>query len=95
MTWINNKFQLFSIGNYIQYPVINHYGKEYEHIYMSIYIPTCITELLSCTAEIKHSTVNQLYLNKILKNEAQRVRWLGSITKSMGMNLSKLQKIDK
>ena len=30
----------FSIGNYIQYPVINQNGKEYEDIY--IYI--CITE---------------------------------------------------
>ena len=28
--WINTKVQLFSTGNYIQYPVINHHGKEYE-----------------------------------------------------------------
>ena len=27
--WINNKVLLYSIGNYIQYPVINHNGKEY------------------------------------------------------------------
>ena len=26
--WINNKVLLYSIGNYIQYPVINHNGKE-------------------------------------------------------------------
>ena len=34
--WINNKVLLYSIGNYIQYPVINHNGKEYgkECIYM-------------------------------------------------------------
>ena len=25
--WINNKFLLYSTGNYIQYPVINHDGK--------------------------------------------------------------------
>ena len=25
--WINNKVQLYSTGNYIQYPVINHKGK--------------------------------------------------------------------
>ena len=33
--WIN-KVLLFSTGNYIQYPVINHNGKEYEkeYIYM-------------------------------------------------------------
>jgi len=28
--WINNKVLLCSTGNYIQYPVINHNGKEYE-----------------------------------------------------------------
>ena len=34
--WINNKVLLYSTGNYIQYPVINHNGKEYEKecIYM-------------------------------------------------------------
>ena len=32
---INNNILLYSTGNYIQYPVINHNGKEYEkeHIY--------------------------------------------------------------
>ena len=28
--WINNKVLLYSIGNYIQHPVINHNRKEYE-----------------------------------------------------------------
>ena len=28
--WINNKVLLYSTGNYIQYPVINHNRKEYE-----------------------------------------------------------------
>ena len=28
---INNKVQLYSTGNYIQYPVTNHNGKEYEN----------------------------------------------------------------
>ena len=28
--WINNKVLLYSTGNYIQYPVTNHNGKEYE-----------------------------------------------------------------
>ena len=27
--WINNKVLLYHTGNYIQYPVINHHGKEY------------------------------------------------------------------
>ena len=28
--WIHNKVLLYNTGNYIQYPVINHNGKEYE-----------------------------------------------------------------
>ena len=28
--WINNKVLSYSTGNYIQYPVINHNGKEHE-----------------------------------------------------------------
>ena len=28
--WINNKVLLYSTGNCIQYPIINHNGKEYE-----------------------------------------------------------------
>ena len=39
--WINNKVLLYSTGNYIQYPVISHNGKEYEKnvcIYIYIYI---------------------------------------------------------
>ena len=44
----NNKVLVYSTGNYIQYPVINYNGKEYdkECIYM------CITESLCCSAEI-------------------------------------------
>ena len=38
--WINNKFLLYSPGNYVQYPVINHKGQENEkecmHMYNSI-----------------------------------------------------------
>ena len=29
LEWINNKILLYSTGNYIEYPVINHNGKEY------------------------------------------------------------------
>ena len=45
--WINNKVLLYSTRNYIQYPVINHNGKEYkkECIYMDNWS-------LFCTAEI-------------------------------------------
>ena len=38
--WINNTVLLSNIGNYIQYPVINHHGKEYEKEYVYI----CITD---------------------------------------------------
>ena len=34
--WINNMVLLDNIGNYIQYPVINHHGKEYEKEYIYI-----------------------------------------------------------
>ena len=32
--WINNEVLLYSTWNYIQYPVINYNGKEYEKIYV-------------------------------------------------------------
>ena len=44
MEWINNQV-LYSTGNYIQYAVINHNGKEYiSYMYY-------ITESLCCTPE--------------------------------------------
>ena len=46
--WTNNKVLLYSTGNYIQYPMINHNGK--ENFKKNVYI--CITESLCCTAEI-------------------------------------------
>ena len=42
MDWISNKVLLCSTGNYIQYLVINHNGKEYEKEYIYIYIHTHI-----------------------------------------------------
>ena len=35
--WINNKVLLYSTGNYIQYPVTNRNGKEYEKECMYIH----------------------------------------------------------
>ena len=35
--WINNKVLQYSTGKYIQYPVINHHGKEYEKEYICVY----------------------------------------------------------
>ena len=34
--WMNNKVLLYSTGNYIQYPVINHNGKEYKKEYVHV-----------------------------------------------------------
>ena len=48
LEWINNKVLLSSTENYIQYPMINHNGKEY--LKKNVHI--CITESLCCTAEI-------------------------------------------
>ena len=46
--WMNNKVLLYSTGNYIQSPGINHDEKEYftKNVYM------CKTVSLCCTAEI-------------------------------------------
>ena len=35
--WINNTVLLYSTGNYIQYPMIKHNGKEYEKECMYVY----------------------------------------------------------
>ena len=32
--WINNRVLLYSTENYIQYPMINHNGKECVYIYI-------------------------------------------------------------
>ena len=57
--WIS-KVLLHSTGNCIQYPKINHNGKEYKKN-----VHTCVTESLCCTAEINttlyyKSTIIQL-----------------------------------
>ena len=36
--WINNKVLRYSTGNYIQYSVIHHNGKEYEKEYKKGYL---------------------------------------------------------
>ena len=38
--WVNNQDLLYSTGIYIQYPVINHNGKEYEKegVYICMYM---------------------------------------------------------
>ena len=46
--WMDDKVLLYSPGNYIQCPGINHNGKEYKK--KNVYI--CITESPCCTVEI-------------------------------------------
>jgi len=45
---------MYSTGNYIQFPLIRHNGKEYikEYIYIYIYIYMCITESPCHSADI-------------------------------------------
>ena len=67
--WINNKVLLYSTGNYIQYPMINHDGKEYEKEYIYIYIYIYyiyIPESLCCMAEI--NTTLEINYTSIKKN---------------------------
>ena len=56
--WINNKVLLYSTGDYIQYPVKKHNGK--EHGKECMYTYNWITLLGSRYA---HNIINQLYLN--------------------------------
>ena len=51
MEWINNEVLLYNAGNYIQYLVINHNGKECEKIRVCVCVCVCITESLCCTPE--------------------------------------------
>ena len=55
--WMDIKVLLCNIGNYIQYPGINHIGKNMKK---NIYMYNWITLLYSG----KHNIVNQLHLNK-------------------------------
>ena len=55
LEWINNKVLLYSTGNYIQSPGINHNGKE------CLYVHNRVTLLHS---RDWHNIVNQLYIKK-------------------------------
>ena len=71
--WIK-KVLLYSIGNYIQYPGINHDGKERENVYV------CVT-VTSLYIRDWYNTVNHLYFSKkfiLTKKEAanQQRLWI-------------------
>ena len=68
--WINNKVLLYSTGNYIQYPVINHKEKCIkENVYVCLYICLCVC--IYIYIKLNHVAVqqkltqhvNQLYFN--------------------------------
>ena len=42
LEWINNKVLLYSTGNLIQYPTINHNGKQYEKECVIYVTCTCV-----------------------------------------------------
>ena len=46
---INNTVPLYSPGNYMPFPVLNHNGKEYEK---EAFVCSCTTESLCCTSVI-------------------------------------------
>ena len=47
--WINNKVLLYSTGNYIQYPVINHHGREYDLNSVQYDHEKCLIIVALCT----------------------------------------------
>ena len=56
--WIKSKGLLYSTGNYIQYPVINHNGKEYAEC-VCVCVCVCILEQgLPCGSADKESACN-------------------------------------
>ena len=59
MEWINNKVLLYTIGNYIQYPMINHNGKEYEK--KNVY--TTVKKRLLLIAKNKYLKVFSAFLH--------------------------------
>ena len=61
--WINNEVLLWSTGNYIQCPGINHNGKENEKECI------CITKSLSYTAEVNTTLINYTSIKYILNSK--------------------------
>ena len=56
--WINNKVLLYSTGSYVQYPVINNNGKDFEKrisLYISLYLRLEHKALISLKIGENHS----------------------------------------
>ena len=84
--WINNKILLYSAENYIQYPMINHNGKEYEKVYIyikyiymksiyiymkSIYIYWIYILYIKVYVYLNHFTV----LQKLIQHHKSTILW--------------------
>ena len=81
MEWINNKVLLYTIENYIQYPVISHNEKEYEKA-LCVYI-----------CESTHTYVCIIYVCMYMNHFA--VHWeLTQHFKSPILQLNTFKKLD-
>ena len=69
--WIKNKILQYSSGNYIQYNVIYHNGKEkfkvyiYTHTYIYITESLCYTAEINTVFEISYSSTKVLKIRKM------------------------------
>ena len=58
--WMDNEVLLYSTGNYIQCPGINHNEKEYTHTHTHTHTHIHIHESLCCITEIiKYNSINK------------------------------------
>ena len=61
--WIGSKVLAYSTGNYIQYPVTNYNGKEYQK---TVCVCVCVYNGIALLySRNEYNTLNQLYLTKI------------------------------
>ena len=63
--WVNNRVLLYSIGNYIQYPVLIHNGEVYEKIHI------CITTRRSDQSTLKEISPEYLSEGLMLRLKLQ------------------------
>ena len=66
---INNKVLLYSPGNFIQYPVINHNGKNTK-IYLPTYLPTYLFNHFAV-----HQTLIHLCKSALIKEINKKVKY--------------------
>ena len=73
LEWINNKVLLYSTGNYIQSPGINHRGKEYEkkNVYMCKNYTYLLNRLSRNRIEIARGLLILLWERRLLTMDMQ------------------------